>query len=453
MAADGPSPLAALPSLLRDEPGLTRALSEPQARLAIVEVARPISIAALAHLSNRRPLVVACPTGAMAGQLYDDLCQYLGADEVAHFPAWETLPFERVSPAVETMGQRLEVLWRLGDPQRCPQVIVAGVRALLQKLGPGAVDVEPIVIRPNSIVDPDQLAAQLVEFGYRREELVEHRGEFARRGAIVDVYPSTADAPIRIDLWGDEVDRLTVFGVNDQRSTADLDEATIFPARELTPTDDVRDRANDLIATEPWGREQWERLAEGAHFEGMESWVPWLVDDELLITDVLPEGAKVVLIEPRRMRDRALDLLAEEDDLATALASTWARDPTKQFPRLHAEPDRLLADGSAFWTIDSTPESPDTPIVQASGWGPVGGDGSGLASAPRRSDPTGIHGDGGRRRRRVGLAVARDPARSRPRLPDRSVRCDRRAGRCDRRRPAPPRLHAAQRQAGSRRRE
>jgi transcription-repair coupling factor (superfamily II helicase) len=383
MAADDSTPhgaLAALPALLRDEPGVTRALGEPQARLAIVEVARPISIAALANLSNRRPLVVACPTGAMAGQLYDDLCQYLGADEVAHFPAWETLPFERVSPAVETMGQRLEVLWRLRDSERCPKVIVAGVRALLQKLGPGTVDVEPIVIRPNSIVDPDQLAAQLVEFGYRREELVEHRGEFARRGAIVDVYPSTADAPIRIDLWGDEVDRLTVFGVNDQRSTGDLDAVTIFPARELIPSDEVRDRAADLVGTEPWGREQWERLAEGATFEGMESWVPWLVDEDLLITDVLPDSAKVVLIEPRRMRDRAADLLAEEDDLAKALASTWARDPSKEFPRLHADPDSLLADGQSFWTIDSTPDSPDTPSVQASGWGPVGGDGSGLAT-------------------------------------------------------------------------
>jgi transcription-repair coupling factor (superfamily II helicase) len=380
MPAEVPSPLALLPSLLRDEPGVTRALSEPQARLAIVEVARPISIAALATLSNRHPLVVACPTGAMAGQMYDDLCQFLGSDQVAHFPAWETLPFERVSPAVETMGQRLEVLWRLRNSDKCPKVIVAGVRALLQKLGPGTIDVEPIVVRPNSIVDPDQLAAQLVEFGYRREELVEHRGEFARRGAIVDVYPSTADAPIRIDLWGDEVDRLTVFGVNDQRSIDDLDEVTIFPARELIPTDDVRDRATGLIASEPWGREQWERLSEGAQFEGMESWVPWLVDDDLLLTDVLPDSAKVVLIEPRRMRDRAADLLAEEDDLARALASTWARDPSKQFPRLHAESDRLLADGSAFWTIDSTPESPETPHVQASGWGPVGGDGSGLAT-------------------------------------------------------------------------
>ncbi len=370
--------LTDIPPLLRNEPGITRALGEPSARLAVVEVARPVSIAALAHLSNKRPLVVACPTGSMAGQLYDDLQQFVGADDVALFPAWETLPFERVSPAVETMGQRLELLWRLRNGERCPKVIVAGVRALLQKLGPEAIDVEPITVRPGAVIDPDVIAAQLVEYGYRREEVVEHRGEFARRGSIVDVYPSTADAPIRIDLWGDEVDRLTVFGVNDQRSTADLDEVRIFPARELIPTDDVRDRAAELVGTEPWGREQWERLAEGAHFDGMESWLPWLVDDDVMLTDVLPDTAKVVLVEPRRMRDRASDLLAEEDDLARALASTWARDPDKEFPRLHADPDALLAGVGSFWTIDSTPESPDTPMVEATGWGPVGGDGSGL---------------------------------------------------------------------------
>jgi transcription-repair coupling factor (superfamily II helicase) len=374
------APLSALPKLLRDEQAVTRALGEPNARLAIPEVARPISIAALAGLSSRSPLVVACPTGSMAGQLYDDLQQFLGREHVALFPAWETLPFERISPNVETMGQRLEVLWRLRDPERCPTVIVSGVRALLQKLGPGALEVEPIVVRPNAIVDPDRLSAQLVEFGYRREELVEHRGEFARRGAIVDVFPSTADAPIRIDLWGDEVDRLTTFGVNDQRSVSDLTEAMIFPARELTPTEPVRARAAKLVASEPWGREQWERLAEGAHFEGMESWVPWLVDEPILITDVLPDTAKVVLIEPRRMRDRATELLDEEDDLAKALASTWARDPDKPFPRLHAEPAQLLAEAGAFWTIDSAPESPDTPVVQASGWGPIGGDGTGLVA-------------------------------------------------------------------------
>ncbi|MEL6893051.1 MAG: transcription-repair coupling factor [Actinomycetota bacterium] len=381
------APLADLAPRLRSEPGLTRAIGDPDARLAVVEVARPVSIAALAHLSNKRPLVVACPTGTMAAQLHDDLQQFLTPGELALFPGWETLPFERVSPNVETMGQRLDVLWRLRDASRTPKVIVAGVRALLQKLGPGATEIEPIQIRRGVEIDPDALVQQLVEFGYRREELVEHRGEFARRGAIIDVYPARAHAPIRLDLWGDEVERLTRFGVNDQRSTDDLDDVRIFPARELVPSDEVRARAEALVETEPWGREQWERLAEGTHFDGMESWLPWLVDerdgDGLLLTDILPDTAKVLLIEPRRMRDRATDLIAEEDDLAKALASSWARDENTTFPRLHAEPDTLLQSAGSFWSIDSTPESPDTPLVGAMGWGPVAGDGSGLTERLR----------------------------------------------------------------------
>jgi transcription-repair coupling factor (superfamily II helicase) len=370
--------LATLPPFLRDEPALTQALGKPNAIIAVPEAARPIAIAALSHLSARRPLVVACPTGTAAGQLFDDLLQFLPDGEVMLFPAWETLPFERVSPSVETMGRRLEVLWRLRDPERCPAIIVASVRSLLQRLGPGAVEVAPVVVHPGAVIDPDELLQTLIAGGYRREEIVEHRGEVARRGAIVDVFPSTAEVPIRIDLWGDEVDRLTSISVNDQRSTGDLQEVLIFPARELLPSQAVRARATELIASEPWGREQWERLSEGAHFDGMESWLPWLTDTNQLLTDVLPKTGKVVLIEPRRMRDRAQDLLAEEDDLARALASTWGRDPDVEFPRLHAEPDQLLGSSVSAWMLTVAPEHPDSPIVNASGWGPVVGDGEGL---------------------------------------------------------------------------
>jgi transcription-repair coupling factor (superfamily II helicase) len=375
--------LASLPRLLRNEPALTQAIGSASGLVAVPESARAITVAALAQLSDRRPLVIACPTGTDAGQLFDDLVQYMPDGDVVLFPAWETLPFERVSPSVETMGRRLEVLWRLRSPERSPRIVVAGVRALLQHLGPEATQVEPVHVTKGAIIDPDELLATLVHSGYRREELVEHRGEVAKRGAIVDIFPSTADAPIRIDLWGDEVDRLTEFGVNDQRSSHDLAETFIFPARELIPTDEVRERAAQLVGREPWGREQWERLAEGALFDGMESWLPWLSATDTLLTDVLPATAKVVLIEPRRMRDRANDLLAEEDDLARALASTWGRDPSLTFPRLHAETDRLLAAGQAVWTISSTPESPDSPMVNASGWGPVVGDGEGLANRLR----------------------------------------------------------------------
>jgi len=375
--------LASLPRLLRSEPALTQAIGSASGLVAVPESARAISVAALAQLSERRPMVVACPTGTDAGQLYDDLVQYMPAGEVVLFPAWETLPFERVSPSVETMGKRLEVLWRLRSPDSTPAIIVAGVRALLQHLGPGTTDVEPVEITKGAVLDPDELLERLVHAGYRREQLVEHRGEVARRGAIIDVFPSTADAPIRIDLWGDEVDRLTEFGVNDQRSTHDLELVRIFPSRELIPSQEVRDRAATLVATEPWGREQWERIADGALFDGMESWLPWLSDQHQLLTDVLPASAKVVLIEPRRMRDRADDLLAEEADLAKALASTWGRDAALDFPHLHAESSRLLAGHQQLWTIASTPESPESPMVNASGWGPVVGDGEGLANRLR----------------------------------------------------------------------
>src|SRR5690349_17910973 len=99
--------LASLPHLLRDEPAFTAVAGRANAVLAVPEAARPLVLAALLHRSQRRPLVVVTPTGTAAGQLFDDLCQFLPAGEVALFPAWETLPFERVSPAVETMGRRL----------------------------------------------------------------------------------------------------------------------------------------------------------------------------------------------------------------------------------------------------------------------------------------------------------------------------------------------------------
>ncbi len=375
--------LDSLPSLLRSEPALTRAIGNPDGFVAVPEAARAVSIAALAQLSGRRPLIVACPTGTDAGQLSDDLAQYMPDGDVLLFPAWETLPFERVSPSVETMGRRMEVLWRLRGDDRRPAIVVAGVRALLQRLGPGATEIEPLCVRRGDVLDSDAVLRRLVDAGYRREPLVEHRGEISMRGAIIDVFPSTADAPVRIDLWGDEVDRLTTFGVNDQRSTDDLDEVLIFPARELIPTKQVRERAAELVADQPWGREQWERLAEGTLFDGMESWLPWLIEDDLLLTDLLGPTAKVLLVEPRRMRDRADDLLAEEADLARSLAGTWARDANVSFPHLHATSDRLIGPHHSVWTISSAPERPDSPIVAASGWGPVVGDGEGLANRLR----------------------------------------------------------------------
>ena len=209
---------------------------------------------------------------------------------------------------------------------------------------------------------PTTWCAALVEFGYRREELVEHRGEVARRGAIIDVFPSTADAPMRIDLWGDEVDRLTEFSVNDQRShrrprrgRASSRPASCCPTTRCAP-----------------GRASWSPPSRGAAssgsaspraplFDGMESWLPWLATERARCSPTCcRRDAKVVLVEPRRMRDRAADLLAEEDDLARTLAVDLGpgRRPRVPPPARRARPAAGRAP-AAFWSIDSAPESPD----------------------------------------------------------------------------------------------
>ncbi|HEX2381762.1 MAG TPA: transcription-repair coupling factor [Acidimicrobiales bacterium] len=370
-----------LPTLLREDPALLEVRGRSSALIAVPEPARAFTIAGLVATTRRRPYVIAVPTTTDAERLAHDLATYLGPDQVDLFPAWETLPFERVSPGVETMGRRLRTIWRLLDPNRTPAVIVSPIRALVQRLGPDIDKVEPIEVRPGERRDRDELVTALVHAGYRREQQVEHRGEVGVRGSIVDVFPSTADHPIRIDLWGDEVDRLAEFSVNDQRSTNDLTQAQIFPCRELLPSDEVRARAGRLVSLQPWGREQWERLSDGLTFDGMESWLPWLVSTEHVLFDLVPPDAQIVLVEPKRLRDRAADIGAEETDLARSLARTWGADAGGGFPSLHVPFDRLLVHTNApAWTITVAPEGPDVTTIQAMGWDSVVGGGERLMS-------------------------------------------------------------------------
>jgi len=375
-----PGALSPLLPLLRNDPTFSELTGLRHAVVAVPEPARAFTVAGLAHASGRRPTLVALPTATDAERLAHDLAAYLGEDGVELCPAWETLPFERVSPSVETMGRRLRAMWHLGGGRESgPRVLVAPVRALLQRLGPKVEITAPVVLAKGDQVDLHELVARLVGMGYRREYQVEHRGELAVRGSIVDVFGSTADGPVRIDLWGDEVDRLTDFSVADQRSTDDVAEVELFGCRELMVTDEVRQRASELLDTAAWGRDSWERLSEGHSFDGMESWLPWVAGEERLLTDLLPPGAQILMVEPRRMRDRAGDLADEEAALASALAQTWGTEGDELIP-LHLGFERLLAHTTAAaWTVTAAPEGPGTTTVGATGWDPVVADGDRLA--------------------------------------------------------------------------
>ena len=421
------TPLGAVPRLLRGEAVLGAMLGSADATVAVPEAAQAVAVAALAAFSERAPLLVVTATGLHAERLGDDLAclvaptgdgdgseaaeRVAGAlrGPVAVLPAWETLPFERVSPEVETMGRRLAVRHLLETvagsgpaaretagaaaalPAGGPRVIVAPVRALLQRLGP-ADAAAPVVVNHGDQVDVERLLSALVARGYRREHQVEHRGEFAVRGGIVDVFPSTSDVPVRIDLWGDEVDRLTAFAVSDQRSSGDLDAVVLFGAREIVATEELRTRAAALVTRQPWGASVWERLAAGEQFDGMESWLPFVDQTPVVLPDLLFPGAQVVLVEPRRIRDRAVQLLDEEAALAETLAATWGaghsgadggRDDV--FPRLHVPFERLLRDcPCGVAAVPPVPEGPGVPALGVRRFEPVAGDPTRLASAVTR---------------------------------------------------------------------
>lgn len=365
--------LGQLRSLLASEPSFDSAITGRDAVLVVTEAARALTVAGLAEAVERRPILVATATHGEAARLAHDAAAVLGEDEVALFSAWGTLPFERVSPAIETMGRRLRLLSRMSDPATAPSVIVASVRALVQRLDPQAA-ADPIICGVGDVVDSMDLIQQLAEFGYRREPQVEHRGEFAVRGSIVDVFPSTADRPVRIDLWGDEVERITEFSVADQRSTIPVSEIEMHPCRELRPSRQAQQRARRLLAEEPWGREQWDRVVDGELFDGMESWLPWLVNDDVVLPDLLSEDAWVILVEPRRIRDRAADIEAEEADLAVSLSRTWDVD-ADDLHRLHVPYDRLLARTNVpILTVLGVADRPGIATVAASAWAPVVGD-------------------------------------------------------------------------------
>src|SRR4051794_19433204 len=138
--------LRELPQLLRDDPALLGVRGRSRALVAVPEAARAFVLAGLVATTQRSPYLVAVPTTGDAERLAHDLGAFLGPDRVDLFPAWETLPIERVSPSVETMGRRLRAIWRLQDPERAPDVVVAPVRALAQRLGPRVEKIEPVEV-------------------------------------------------------------------------------------------------------------------------------------------------------------------------------------------------------------------------------------------------------------------------------------------------------------------
>ena len=332
--------------------------------VTLPEAARPLLTAALTSRSDA-PVLLVTSTFREAEAATAMLGSLLSPDEVAYYPAWETLPHERLSPRSDTVGRRLTVLRRLlgNDPLPAPRVVVAPVRALLQPQVVGLGNLLPVHLVAGRDYDITEVARALVDAAYIRVDLVERRGEFCVRGGIIDVFPPTSEHPVRIDFFGDTIEEIRPFSVADQRSMDEsLPEITASPCREMLITDAVKARAAQLAQryanVEGTLGELFDRISQGHAVDGMEALAPVLVDGLELLVDVLPATTRILVSDPERIRARAHELVTTSEEFLNAswaAAAEGGKEPIDlgaSAYRTHADVrSHALGRGQAWWSL------------------------------------------------------------------------------------------------------
>jgi transcription-repair coupling factor (superfamily II helicase) len=317
--------------------GLLRDLQEARSRM-VVGVDGPLKSVLLAAIARSRPgpTLVLAPNSERADELLRDLTALLAADpagrecdRVQLFPSLEILLYEEVSPDYHLIRDRLQVLDALLSGK--PQIVIATASAALHRaLPPAALAGARWQVNRGDVIPRERLTGQLAALGYGREEMVDRPGQFSVRGGIVDIFPSTDEFPVRLEMYGDEVESIRRFRVDDQRSAGEVDGFTLLPAREilLTPDTlagmaDLRARlavqtealqaedpaAADRLATKV--AEDLARLEQMDYFPGVEYYLPYLYPEEHTLFDYLPADTLVVVDEPMRLAENYRSLQEE----------------------------------------------------------------------------------------------------------------------------------------------
>ena len=283
-----------------------------------------------------KSFLIILPSQREAEQVLEEICTYtaypaLEATQILDvqskmnlFPIWHRKIFDGIAPPKEIVADRIRCLEHLLYKER--SIIVTSSQAMLYRLPPRQRFAEACCgLNLGDEIDPDEVAAMLIRGGYQNVELVEVKGEFARRGDILDVYPLTADTPIRVEFFGDEIDTIRSFDPVSQRSTEPIESVTLTPLREVLATDVSVDywqtQADALIQEHATPqlraavREVTQSLTEAtssqyrlreesgigvpSYMDGIEGFLPMLVPETELLTDYLPDDTIVCIIEPQ----------------------------------------------------------------------------------------------------------------------------------------------------------
>ena len=280
-------------------------------------------------------------------RLADALGFFAPEIEVLRFPAWDCLPYDRVSPNPEIVSERIATLARLIDPAVRPRLLLTTVNALVQRVPPrDAFAGASMVLNKGGEVRQDALLAFLEANGYGRAGTVMEPGEYATRGGIVDIYPAGEPDPVRIDLFGDTIESLRRFDASTQRSTTKIDALVLRPISEV-PLDAAsvtrfREEWRALFGPGAASDPLYQAVSDGRRHPGIEHWVPLFHKGMETLLDYVP-GASVSLDnQSDEVLSARLEMIA---DHAKARQSV-PRDG--EVPYRPLPPDRLYLDRAGW---------------------------------------------------------------------------------------------------------
>jgi transcription-repair coupling factor (superfamily II helicase) len=219
--------------------------------------------------------------------------------EIIQFPAWDCLPYDRASPTLRVMAERMAALAALQGKAGKPRLILTTVNAATQRtLTPFRIRQMTARLAPGERISLDKLATLLSSNGYVRTDTVHDSGEFAVRGGLVDLFPSGAEQALRLDFFGDEIESVRTFDPADQRTTGRIDGFTLLPASEALLDEDTvrrfRTRYREKFGATATGDPLYQAISDGRRLAGMEHWLPLFEERLETLFDHLPDGAVIV---------------------------------------------------------------------------------------------------------------------------------------------------------------
>ncbi|MHA7818122.1 MAG: transcription-repair coupling factor [Erythrobacter sp.] len=286
-------------------PDLSRILAatKPLTLASLPRGAQPLvmgDLARAAQMKGGQRAVFIAPDDAAMRSVADAARFFAPEVEVLELPAWDCLPYDRASPALSVSAARLSTLFRLQHPSSGSQLLVTTVNAVLQRvLTPFRIRESVRSFKPGTTIGHESLAALLTRQGYSRTDTVVDHGEFAVRGSIVDIFPSSLDEGLRLDFFGDELESLRLFDPSTQRSTGVLKEHLLLPASEALVDEEsikrFRTRYREKFGAAATQDPLYEVVSDGRRLAGMEHWLPLFEERLATLFDHLDDSDVVVI--------------------------------------------------------------------------------------------------------------------------------------------------------------